>query len=63
MQRVDQISDDEQVRALGIIQSGPEGALPTLGIPLRFDGVRPAYERAAPRLGQDGSITQQNEES
>jgi crotonobetainyl-CoA:carnitine CoA-transferase CaiB-like acyl-CoA transferase len=62
VQRVDQIPDDEQVRALGIIQSGPEGALPTLGIPLRFDGVRPAYERAAPRLGQDGSITRQNEE-
>jgi crotonobetainyl-CoA:carnitine CoA-transferase CaiB-like acyl-CoA transferase len=63
VQRVDQIADDEQVRALGIVQNGPEGALPTLGIPLRFDGVRPAYERGAPRLGQDGSITQQNEES
>ena len=47
-------SNDPQARALGIIQQGPEGALPTLGLPLRFDGVRPEYERAAPQLGEHG---------
>jgi crotonobetainyl-CoA:carnitine CoA-transferase CaiB-like acyl-CoA transferase len=56
VQRIDQVVHDEQAKALGIIQSGPEGALPTLGLPLRFDGARPPYERAAPRLGQDGGI-------
>lgn len=57
VQRIDQILQDEQAQALGIIQQGPEGALPTLGLPLRFDGVRPAYERAAPRLGEhDGAV-------
>ena len=40
------------VNALGIIQQGPEGALPTVGLPLRSDGIRPAYERAALRLGE-----------
>jgi len=56
VQRLDQVLADEQVAALGILQQGPEGALPTLGLPLRFDGVRPAYERAAPKLGADGSV-------
>ncbi|HYC45191.1 MAG TPA: CoA transferase [Burkholderiales bacterium] len=56
VQRIDQIPDDPQARALGIIQQGPGGALPTLGLPLRFDGERPAYERAAPRVGEHGTI-------
>jgi crotonobetainyl-CoA:carnitine CoA-transferase CaiB-like acyl-CoA transferase len=63
VQRIDQVVHDEHARALGIIQEGPEGALPTLGLPLRFDGVRPEYERAAPRLGEHGVITQHNEET
>jgi crotonobetainyl-CoA:carnitine CoA-transferase CaiB-like acyl-CoA transferase len=56
VQRLDEVLRDEQVAALGILQQGPEGALPTIGVPLRFDGKRPAYERAAPRLAQDGTI-------
>ncbi|MES2562539.1 MAG: CoA transferase [Pseudomonadota bacterium] len=52
VQRIDQVLNDPQTQALGIVQPGPEGALPTLGVPLRFDGVRPAYERAAPSLGE-----------
>ncbi|HEX2830584.1 MAG TPA: CoA transferase [Burkholderiales bacterium] len=56
VQRLDEVLKDEQVTALGILQRGPEGALPTLGLPVRFDGERPAYERAAPKLGADGSV-------
>ena len=56
VQRLDQVLADEQVAALGILQQGPEGALPTMGLPVRFDGERPAYERAAPRLGEGGSV-------
>jgi crotonobetainyl-CoA:carnitine CoA-transferase CaiB-like acyl-CoA transferase len=55
VQRIDEIASDPQAQALGIIQKGPEGALPTVGLPLRFDGVRPEYEVAAPRLGEHGS--------
>ena len=58
VQRIDQIPRDPQALALGIIQEGPEGALPTLGLPLRFDGVRPEYERAAPKLGEHGSAAE-----
>ena len=57
VQRIDQIENDPQARALGIMQEGPVGALRTLGLPLRFDGVRPEYERAAPKLGEHGSAT------
>jgi crotonobetainyl-CoA:carnitine CoA-transferase CaiB-like acyl-CoA transferase len=57
VQRIDEVVHDEHAKALGIIQSGPEGALPTVGLPLRFDGERPPYQRAAPKLGEDGGIT------
>jgi crotonobetainyl-CoA:carnitine CoA-transferase CaiB-like acyl-CoA transferase len=58
VQRIDQVVQDEHAKALGIIQSGPAGALPTVGLPLRFDGERPPYERAAPKLGADGGIAE-----
>ena len=58
VQRIDEIVNDPQALALGIMQQGPEGALPTLGLPLRFDGVRPEYERAAPKLGEHGSAAE-----
>jgi crotonobetainyl-CoA:carnitine CoA-transferase CaiB-like acyl-CoA transferase len=54
VQRIDEVVNYPQARALGIVQKGPDGALPTLGLPLRFDGVRPEYETAAPRLGEHG---------
>jgi crotonobetainyl-CoA:carnitine CoA-transferase CaiB-like acyl-CoA transferase len=56
VQRIDQVVNDPQALALGIIQQGPAGALPTVGLPLRFDGIRPPYEKAAPRLGQHGDV-------
>ena len=58
VQRIDEVVHDAHAKALGIIQSGPAGALPTVGLPLRFDGERPPYERGAPSLGEDGCITE-----
>jgi len=52
VQKIDQVIADAQTQALGIVQQGPQGALPTVGLPLRFDGERPDYERAAPALGE-----------
>ena len=52
VQKIDQVIADAQTRALGMLQSGPAGALPTVGMPLRFDGERPPYRRAAPALGE-----------
>jgi crotonobetainyl-CoA:carnitine CoA-transferase CaiB-like acyl-CoA transferase len=52
LQNVAQVSDHPQTQAVGILQQGPEGALPTVGLPLAFDGERSSYERAAPALGE-----------
>lgn len=52
LQNVAEVSAHPQTAAVGILQHGPEGALPTVGMPLTFDGRRSAYERPAPELGQ-----------
>jgi len=52
LQNVAQVTDHPQTHAVGILQGGPEGALPTVGLPLAFDGERSSYERAAPELGE-----------
>jgi len=52
LQNVAQVTDHPQTHADGILQGGPEGALPTVGLPLAFDGERSSYERAAPELGE-----------
>jgi len=52
VQTIEQVLQDPQTLALGIVQSGPEGALPTVGLPLSFDGQRPEYYGASPMLGE-----------
>jgi formyl-CoA transferase len=42
-----------QVQALGLVQDIPGEALRLTGLPLSFDGERPAIRGAAPRLGAD----------
>ena len=45
---------EPQVRALGIIQQVPGEDFVLTGLPLSFDGVRPAIRSGAPRLGRHG---------
>lgn len=52
VQTIEQVVKDAQTEALGIIQQGPDGAIPTVGLPWRFDGLRPDYVAASPRLSQ-----------
>lgn len=52
VQTIEQVVADPQTLALGILQQGPEGAFPTVGLPLTFDGERPPYRSAAPALGE-----------
>jgi crotonobetainyl-CoA:carnitine CoA-transferase CaiB-like acyl-CoA transferase len=56
IQTLDQVVDDAQTAALGIIQRW-EGnpALSLVGLPLSFDGTRPAFAKTAPRLGEDNA--------
>lgn len=52
LQNVAQVTAHAQTEAVGILQKGPEGSLPTVGLPLAFDGKRSSYERAPPELGE-----------
>lgn len=52
VQTLDQVVAHPQTEALGILQTAPDGALSTVGLPLSFDGERPRWERAAPALGE-----------
>jgi crotonobetainyl-CoA:carnitine CoA-transferase CaiB-like acyl-CoA transferase len=50
---MDQVVADPQTAALGQIQRQPGSDLTLVGLPLSFDGVRPAFAKRAPTLGED----------
>jgi crotonobetainyl-CoA:carnitine CoA-transferase CaiB-like acyl-CoA transferase len=52
IQTIDQVVADPQTEALGILQSSADDILKLVGLPLSFDGTRPAFEQRAPTLGQ-----------
>jgi crotonobetainyl-CoA:carnitine CoA-transferase CaiB-like acyl-CoA transferase len=56
IQTLDQVVTDPQTAALAIIQQwAGSPALSLVGLPLSFDGARPAFARTAPRLGEDNA--------
>src|ERR1700730_9295720 len=54
---MDQVVADPQTATLGQIQRQPGSDLTLVGLPLSFDGVRPAFAKRAPTLGEDNSTT------
>ncbi len=44
--------DQDQVKALGIIQPVPGENFSLTGLPISFDGARPRISGAAPELGE-----------
>ena len=52
VQTIAQVVENEQTKALGMIQSGPDSAVPTVGIPIRFVGERPQCKTMVPTIGQ-----------
>ncbi|TDK48128.1 CaiB/BaiF CoA transferase family protein [Antarcticimicrobium luteum] len=50
---IPQIFEDPQVQALGLFQTAPGLDVEMTGLPISFDGTRPAIRRAAPGLGAD----------
>ena len=52
LQTVDQVVNDPQTVALGIIQQVPDLEMQLLGLPLSFNGARPALRRRAPEPGE-----------
>jgi crotonobetainyl-CoA:carnitine CoA-transferase CaiB-like acyl-CoA transferase len=53
MQTIAQVLDHPQTRALGMLQESPQRDITLLGLPLSFDGTRPAFRRRPPALGAD----------
>jgi crotonobetainyl-CoA:carnitine CoA-transferase CaiB-like acyl-CoA transferase len=60
LQDIAQVASHPQTQALGMMQAEREGGLPLLGLPISFDGERPALKWPAPKLGEHNS-TLQNE--
>lgn len=50
---VDEVLAHPQTDALDILQKSPGIDLSLIGIPISFDGERPAYRKDAPSLGED----------
>jgi crotonobetainyl-CoA:carnitine CoA-transferase CaiB-like acyl-CoA transferase len=48
---LDQVLEDPQFAALGMLQPVEDGGRPLIGLPLSFDGERPALTRSSPTLG------------
>jgi crotonobetainyl-CoA:carnitine CoA-transferase CaiB-like acyl-CoA transferase len=51
MQTIDQVLEHPQTKALGIVQDSPQGDISLVGLPISFDGTRPAFRQAPPTLG------------
>src|ERR1700754_1251143 len=51
MQTIEQVLAHPQTKALDMMQESPDGRITLLGLPLSFDGVRPAFRKSPPELG------------
>ncbi len=51
MQSIAEVLAHPQTKALGMIQRSPDGLITLLGLPLSFDGARPAFRKSPPALG------------
>ncbi len=52
VQNVAEMIAHEQTKALGLMQAVPDSAMKFIGLPLSFDGTRPAIRSRPPRLGE-----------
>jgi len=53
IQTIDKVVADAQTAALGMLQQWPGSPLALVGLPLSFDGIRPALAKLPPALGAD----------
>jgi crotonobetainyl-CoA:carnitine CoA-transferase CaiB-like acyl-CoA transferase len=52
VQTIAEMLAHEQTRALGLLQAVPDSAMKFIGLPVSFDGVRPALRCRPPKLGE-----------
>jgi crotonobetainyl-CoA:carnitine CoA-transferase CaiB-like acyl-CoA transferase len=53
---IPEVLEQDQVSALGLIQKLPDAGFSLTGLPLSFDGQRPALRGAAPKLGEHNEL-------
>jgi crotonobetainyl-CoA:carnitine CoA-transferase CaiB-like acyl-CoA transferase len=51
MQTIAEVLEHPQTKALGMLQQSPQGDITLLGLPVSFDGIRPAFRKPPPTLG------------
>jgi crotonobetainyl-CoA:carnitine CoA-transferase CaiB-like acyl-CoA transferase len=51
IQTIAQVLEHPQTTALGILQQSPDREITMVGLPISFDGERPPFRRAPPKLG------------
>jgi crotonobetainyl-CoA:carnitine CoA-transferase CaiB-like acyl-CoA transferase len=56
LQSMDQVLEHPQTKALDIMQTTPDGRMTMVGLPVSFNGVRPALRRGPPPLGADTGL-------
>lgn len=56
LQTLDQVLAHPQTEALGMLLPTPDGAMQLMGLPLSFDGARPALRRGPVTLGSDTEL-------
>lgn len=56
VQSVDQSLAHPQTQALGIVQTVPDSGMTLMGLPARFDGVRPPIRSASSALNADAAL-------
>ena len=52
IQSLSEAIEHPQTVASGMMQDSPDGSFRLFAMPLRFDGKRPGFRRAAPELGE-----------
>ncbi|WDI30110.1 CoA transferase [Hyphococcus flavus] len=53
LQNAKEVTENEQTKALGIIQTIGDQECSLIGLPLSFNGMRPAFRKQPPKLGED----------
>lgn len=56
VQTIDQALAHEHTRALGIVQPVPASEMTLVGLPARFDGMRPPIRSASSALDADAAL-------
>lgn len=56
VQSIDQTLAHAQTQAIGMVQSMPDSSMTFIGMPARFDGVRPPVRKAPSLLNQDADL-------